>query len=419
MAHAYCPRLQQVGQEAEMTTATAPTTLDRHWPAEGVTRVPFWAYSDPQVYEQEMTRIFCGESWAYVGLEVEIPQAGDFKQVTIGDRPVVMVRDEAGAVHVFVNRCAHRGVKFCRVPSGNVQRFTCPYHQWTYDLQGRLRGVPFHRGLKHQGGMPADFSREAYGLEALQVTVRHGAVFASFSAQVESFTDYLGPTMLTYFDRVFDGRPSNWKLMFENIKDPYHASLMHVFLVTFGLFRADQPSAVYMDATGRHACLISRRGEQRATSDTEDIRNLREDFKLHDPRLLTPVREFPGDATVVLQTLWPNLIIQQQSNTLAMRQIVPRGPGAFELLWTFFGYEDDTEEMTLKRLRQANLMGPAGLVSADDSEVMKLSQDGVAPYAEAAGVIEMGGRDIENTEHMVTEVAIRAFYRYYREVMGF
>ena len=346
-----------------MTTATAPTTLDRHWPAEGVTRVPFWAYSDPQVYEQEMSRIFCGENWAYVGLEVEIPHAGDFKQVTLGDRPVVMVRDEAGAVHVFVNRCAHRGVKFCRVPSGHVQRFTCPYHQWTYDLQGRLRGVPFHRGLKQQGGMPADFSREAYGLETLQVTVRHGAVFASFSAQVEPFTDYLGPTMLTYFDRVFDGRPlrllgymrqripSNWKLMFENIKDPYHASLMHVFLVTFGLFRADQPSAVYMDATGRHACLISRRGEQRATSDIADICNLREDFTLHDPRLLAPVREFSGDVTVVLQTLWPNLIIQQQSNTLAMRQIVPRGPGAFELLWTFFGYEDDTEEMTLKRLR--------------------------------------------------------------------
>src|SRR5712691_12037112 len=67
-AQAHCPRLQQVGQEAEMTTATAPTTLDRHWPVEGVTRVPFWAYSDPQVYAQEMTRIFCGESWAYVGL---------------------------------------------------------------------------------------------------------------------------------------------------------------------------------------------------------------------------------------------------------------------------------------------------------------------------------------------------------------
>jgi salicylate 5-hydroxylase large subunit len=207
--------------------------------------------------------------------------------------------------------------------------------------------------------------------------------------------------------------------MFENIKDPYHASLMHVFLVTFGLFRADQTSAVKMDETGRHACLISMKGEQQATADTAEIRNLREDMCLHDARLIDPVREFPGAATVVMQTLWPNLIIQQQSNTLAMRQIVPRGPEAFELSWTFFGYADDTEEMTLKRLRQANLMGPAGLVSADDSEVMKLSQDGVSRYPEAAGVLEMGGRDTEDTDHMVTETAIRAFYAYYRRVMGF
>ena len=58
------------------------------------------------------------------------------------------------------------------------------------------------------------------------------------------------------------------------------------------------------------------------------------------------MREFPGDATVVMQTLWPNLIVQQQSNTLAMRQIVPRGPDAFDLHWTFFGYADDDEAMT-------------------------------------------------------------------------
>ncbi len=72
------------------------------------------------------------------------------------------------------------------------------------------------------------------------------------------------------------------------------------------------------------------------------------------------MREFPGDATVVMQTIWPNLIVQQQSNTLAMRQLVPRGPSEFELHWTFFGYADDDEAMTARRLRQANLMGPAG-----------------------------------------------------------
>lgn len=413
-----------------MAESTA-TVVDRHWPEAGATRVPFWAYSDPNVYRREMERIFCGDSWAYAGLSIEIPQPGDFKQVTIGDRPLVMSRDRDGEVHVFVNRCAHRGVKFCRQPWGNVKQFTCPYHLWSYDLKGALRGVPFHRGVKGQGGMPTDFDRDAHGLQELRVSTRGGAVFATFSPTVETFEDYLGPTFLGLYDRVFDGRdlsllgytrqliPSNWKLMFENLKDPYHASLMHVFLVTFGLFRADQQSAIKMDARGRHGALISMKGEQQLTDDNAEMQNLKTDLHLHDPRLLEPVREYPGNETVVMQTLWPNLIIQQQSNTLAMRQLIPRGPEAFELSWTFFGYADDTQEMTLRRLRQANLMGPAGLVSTDDSEVMKLSQDGVSPYPEVSGILEMGGTGTEDTDHMVTEAAIRAFYQYYCQVMDF
>ncbi len=119
-----------------------------------------------------------------------------------------------------------------------------------------------------------------------------------------------------------------------------------------------------------------------------------------------------------MQTLWPNLIVQQQSNTLAMRQMVPRGPAAHDLHWTFFGYADDSEEMTAIRLRQANLMGPAGFVSIDDGEVMRLSQDGVTVDVNRSGVAEMGGRDTDDQDHMVTEAAIRAFYAHYRAVMG-
>jgi salicylate 5-hydroxylase large subunit len=176
--------------------------------------------------------------------------------------------------------------------------------------------------------------------------------------------------------------------------------------VTFGLFRADNPSATKMDATGRHSVLVSQRGK-----------TLEGGLTLHDPNLLTPVKEFDGPATVVMQTLWPNLIVQQQSNTLAMRQMVPRGPGAHDLHWTFFGYADDTEEMTAIRLRQANLMGPAGFVSIDDGEVMRLSQDGVSVDVTRSGVAEMGGRDTEDADHMLTEGAIRAFYEHYRRVL--
>jgi salicylate 5-hydroxylase large subunit len=398
------------------------------WPQEGISRIPYWVYTDPEIYAREQERIFCGPNWSYVGLDVEIPQPGDYKRTSIGDKPVVVVRDKDGEVHVVENRCAHRGVQFCQKQQGNAAEFMCPYHQWTYDLKGDLIGVPFRRGLKKQGGMPADFDPKQHGLRKLSVARRNGVIFASFADKLESFEDFLGTSMLAMFDRVFNGRelkvlgysrqltPANWKLMFENIKDPYHASLLHVFLVSFGLFRADNPSKIQMDSTGRHGALISWRGEQKKTEDNADMKSLIEDFKLHDPSILDPVREFP-EYTVVMTTLWPNLIIQQQSNTLAMRQLITRGPNEFELYWTFFGYADDDEAMTRRRLRQANLMGPSGFVSMDDSEIMAFSQQGIKPYPEVNGVMEMGGRDWKDEAHMVTEGVIRGFYDYYRKVM--
>ena len=404
--------------------------MDIDWRQGDVTRIPYRLYTDPDIFNEEMRRIFSGNAWAYVGLESEIPETWDFLTTQLGNRSVVITRDEEGDIHGFANRCAHKGVKVCRQARGNSRFFTCPYHQWSYDGKGGLRGVPFIKGVGGQGGMPDDYSREENSLPQVRIATRHGVIFASFSETVEPLENYLGETNLHYFDRVFDGRglkvlgysrqliPGDWKLMFENIKDPYHASLLHVFLVTFGLFRADQKSRVAMDDTGRLGLLISRKGDQKTNSNTTDIRNLKEDFKLADPRLLDPVREFPDDATVVMQTIWPNLIVQQQSNTLALRQIRPREAGSFELYWTFFAYEDDDEEMITRRLRQANLMSSAGLVSADDSEVIKLAQDGVSEYRDDAAVVLLDGSGTEDTAHMVTEAAIRAFYKHYREVMS-
>jgi salicylate 5-hydroxylase large subunit len=404
---------------------------DRHqWPAEGISRIPYWVYTDPEIYQREQERIFCGKSWSYVALEAEIPNAGDYKRTFIGDKPVVVMRDEDGGINVVENRCAHRGVQFCQKHLGNTAEFMCPYHQWTYNLKGDLIGVPFRRGVKKQGGMPEDFDPKNHSLRKLKVTVRNGVIFASFSEVVEALDKYIGDAMLPLFDRVFDGRelkvigysrqltPANWKLMFENIKDPYHASLLHVFLVSFGLYRVDNPSRGITDPTGRHAANMSWRGEQKKTEDNSEMKSLMEGLELHDKHLIDPIKEFE-QYTVVMMTLWPNMIIQQQSNTLAVRQLITRGPGAFELAWTFFGYKDDSEEMLKRRLRLANLMGPAGYVSADDSEVLKMTQQGLESALDEDGVMEMGGRDWREDEpHAVTESLIRAFYAHYRDVMG-
>jgi salicylate 5-hydroxylase large subunit len=116
---------------ASLGTEMDAPLVQRQWPPEGISRVPFWVYSDSAIYEREQQRIFAGPSWSYVGLAAEVPAPGDFKRTFIGDKSVVVVRDREGAVRVLVNRCAHRGLQFCQRNFGTTTEFMCPYHQWT------------------------------------------------------------------------------------------------------------------------------------------------------------------------------------------------------------------------------------------------------------------------------------------------
>ena len=255
---------------------------------------------------------------------------------------------------------------------------------------------------------------------------RNGVVFASFDHEVEPLEDYLGPDILHYFDRVFDGRelvihgysrqriPGNWKLMQENIKDPYHPGLLHTWFVTFGLWRADNRSELKMDRHFRHAAMISTRG-QGGGSVTSGVSSFKEQMSLNDDRFLDIVPEpWWNGPTAVLMTLFPSVIIQQQVNSLSTRHIQPVGHDAFDFVWTHFGFAEDSPEMTRRRLRQANLFGPAGFVSADDGEVIEFSQAGFAQKPWHRSVAELGGKTAENTEHMVTETLIRGMYQYWK-----
>ncbi len=192
-----------------------------------------------------------------------------------------------------------------------------------------------------------------------------------------------------------------------------------MFFVTFGLFRADQKSATEVDPTGRHGILISRTGAQEVNDVTAEMRTFRNDIKLADPRILQGVKEYAGDDTVGMITVFPSVVLQQNQNSLSTRHIVPTGPGGFDFHWTHFCYADDTAEMRLRRTRQANLFGPAGLVSADDSEIIEMSQQGFGQYPDEDALVIMGGRAFDSVDHMATEVGIRGMYRYWREAMGY
>jgi len=350
---------------------------------------------------------------------------------------VIMSRAADGQIHVVENVCAHRGMRFCRERHGNRKDFVCPYHQWNYSLKGDLQGVPLRRGVKQDGqvlgGMPADFNPAEHGLTKLRVATRGGVVFASFDHAVEPLEDYLGPEITRWFDRLFNGRglkilgynrqriPGNWKLMQENIKDPYHPGLLHTWFVTFGLWRADNRSQLRMDARHRHAAMISTRGsagQAGQAGGVTAVQSFKAGMQLHDPRFLDIVPEpWWGGPTAVMTTIFPSVILQQQVNSVSTRHIQPSGPGQFDFVWTHFGFDDDTPEMTERRLRQANLFGPAGFVSADDGEVIEFSQQSFGSRPDGECLAELGGREVGDTEHMVSETLIRGMYRYWREVM--
>ncbi len=416
-----------------MQTMHQENRVDLTWPAECATRVPYRVFFDPAIYQLEQEKLFRGPVWNYVALEAELPDPGDFKTTFVGDTPIVVTRDQEGTLQAFVNRCAHRGALVCRELRGNRATHVCVYHQWSYDLKGNLIGVPFRKGIEGKGGYAADFALSQHALHKLKVATYAGLIFVSCAEQVEPLPEYIGPTMRPWLDKVFH-RPvrilgyarqfinGNWKLYAENVRDPYHGSLLHMFSATFGLARSSQGGGTLMDESGRHDVLHAHKrteAQETAAYTNESLRSYQAKYALADPSLLKARQEFPDDITTSIHTIFPCLVVQRIANTLAARQFLPKGPDRFELIFTFLGYEDDDAEMRGIRLKQANLVGPAGFISLEDGHAIELVQQAIVRDTEACSFLEMGGREVTSQDNLVTEAAIRGFWRYYRGLMGF
>ena len=408
-----------------------------NWERNDYSRIPFHLYHDPEVYALEMERIFRGPTWSYLCLEAEIPNPGDYRTTWVGDTPVVVTRangEKGGPIHAFINRCAHRGAQIVRKTHGNAPEHVCIYHRWCYRTDGELIGIPFRRGLKGEGGMPKEFDMAAASPQKLKVANVSGVIFGTFSDKSESIEDYLGEFGMGIVKRFFH-KPvriigysrqlihSNWKLYAENLRDTYHASLLHEFFVTYGVDRATQKGGVKMDARHRHnmnhayTATDTQEEARAAYAGTAGVKLDR--MSLRDTKLLEHTPEFEDRMNLAAPVFFPNGLLIQINQSLGTRQIRPKGVDGVEVFQTLFGFEDDTPEQARHRLISANLVGPAGFVSMEDGEALELIQKATKNENRATNIVEMGGLGpITDLAHRVTETPVRGFWSYWAELMG-
>ncbi|MDO9320053.1 MAG: glycine-betaine demethylase subunit GbcA [Pseudomonas sp.] len=185
-------------------------------------------YNDERLFQIDMQEIFHKE-WLIAGMTCEIPAKGNYLTLQIGDNPIIVIRGAEGQVHAFHNVCRHRGSRLCVSDKGKVAKLVCPYHQWTYEIDGRLLFAGTEMG--------ADFNLADYSLKPVNVKVAGGYIFISLAEKPPAIDEFLAT--LAHYMEPYDMEntkvavqttfveKANWKLVLENNRECYHCNGAH------------------------------------------------------------------------------------------------------------------------------------------------------------------------------------------------
>lgn len=422
---------------------------------------------DEDVYRRERERVF-GRAWLVVGHEDMVRKRGDYVTNYMGDVSVIVLRDTRERIRVFVNRCAHRGNQVCLFDRGNAGGFTCSYHGWTYDLGGKLTGVPMEREIYH-----GELKKEEWGLEEVpRVANFNGLVFASFDVGAPALEEWLGEDVRWWLQNFVLAAPlgglealpgwhryrspGNWKLIAENfIGDDYHVyAATHVawfkvarefaekgMLIPMVTYPGDPGGPAYEGSAGRgRGCPLGLGivvvGESVYKRDLEEARQL-------GPEAVEWVQERHRRLQEVLKDrgvkpysfmnglLFPNLGLMGFMSPMLGRQFLsfqPRGVLAHEVWqWTMVERQAPkaVKELAVQRAYQGQHM--AGIIAPDDVEnferiveVMRPPRNWRRPfhYGLQLGHEEEGPRGVPgNLGPNPSEVNQRQFYRFWLELM--
>ena len=396
-------------------------------------RVHTSLYTDPEIFEAEIDRIF-HSTWVWVAHDSQIPNKNDWITTHVGRQPVIVNRDKAGKVRVMLNRCRHRGATICEAKKGNAPGFVCPYHAWTYGVDGSLKGLPLSKGYK-------DFDKSEYGLIQLRVESYNGLIFATFNEDAPPLEEFLGRAKpwIDLFMKQGGGFPvkvlgehkfnfpGNWKIQLENTTDAYHFPVVHKSFLssldgdTSELFSFMNAGGYVEDLGNGHAVMVMipelvDLEENLDAPIPERFAELAEELRKDhsDEEVRRIVRAVTGSGFNM--NLFPNL----SCSMAFFRVLRPLAVDETEVRHIAIGMEGGPPAANRMRLRlHEHFQGPMGFGTTDDAEAWERVQRGAQAGEDKAWIMLNRGEDKtpSNAGDVTAETGMRAAYQMWKRMM--
>ncbi|HAC35077.1 MAG TPA: benzoate 1,2-dioxygenase large subunit [Gammaproteobacteria bacterium] len=367
---------------------------------DGVFRVHLDTFRDPELFDLEMEYIF-EKTWVFVGHESQIPELNDFITTQIGRHPVIMQRGADDQIRVFLNHCTHRGPRLCKTQRGNASRHVCPYHGWMFDSQGNCTMVTD----EEQGGYSEAFRNMSHDLyQVARLESHRGFYWASLVDDVPPLSEYLGDIRF-FIDAWIDQSPEglewvkgdanftydgNWKMVFENCLDLYHAKTLHAsfgnaVMNRFKNMGEDERKSINLDdfvnATANVSYYNFDHGHGALWIQNQSKPEDRPSYAMYqeiEKRLGKEKAELILSGKVA--AVFPSILFVE-SATFQMRMIRPISVDKTEIYAFCLAPKGEPAAARALRVRQyEDFFSASGLATPDDTAVYRAAQEGDQAY---------------------------------------
>jgi phenylpropionate dioxygenase-like ring-hydroxylating dioxygenase large terminal subunit len=339
--------------------------------AAGAKTLPQRYFVSPEVFAEEQIKIFAAQ-WVCVGHQSQIAKAGDYFVSEVTGESLLILRAKTGKVHGFYNVCRHRGTRLCEERSGHSMAIQCPYHAWTYGLDGQLVGAP------HMDAVPG-FDKADYNLHEVNLAIWDGFIFVTLASNPRSLEDWLAPlagkfshwnlAQLHSAKRIEYDVGANWKLIFENYSECYHCPGVHPALSRVSPYDSAENDLSegpflggFMEISKGASLTMSGKACARPVGDIRSEDHHR----------------------VFYYAVFPNLLLSLHPDYVMVHQVWPQSPGRTLIQCDWF-FHPEASRASDPGYNPEDAIAFWDMTNKQDWHVCELSQQGIASRAYQPG----------------------------------